>query len=50
MATLENIVAQQEIQTKASNVEHTHKAVLKAQAHQAMEVIHKVIDQCQPTL
>lgn len=27
-----------------------HTKPFGAQAHQAMEVIHKVIDQCQPTL
>lgn len=32
MATLENTVAQQEIQKKASNIEHTKKAIFKAYA------------------
>jgi len=39
MATLENTVAQQEIQKKASNIEHTKKAIFKAYAHQVFHLI-----------
>lgn len=52
MATLENTAAQQETQTKASDAEHT-QSHFKAHARQvfhSMEVIHRVLDQHQPTL